>query len=171
MRRAVLCAALTAMLMPCSAGAQSVMLTEADALARLSTDSPRVRAIRSGIDVARVDVLAAGRWPNPRLTVDRESVAGVTEYLTMVSQPLPTTGRRDLDVQAASERASATASRADDDLRRLRADLRLAFADLLGAQVRVSELTAARDRLRAIEDMLARSECAGRAGGFRRIRT
>src|SRR5215510_11508233 len=166
MRRAVLCAALTAMLVPSSAGAQSVMLTEADALARLSTDSPRVRAIRSGVDVARVDVLTAGRWPNPRLTVDRESVAGVTEYLTMIAQPLPVTGRRDLDVQAASERASAVASRADDDVRRLRADLRLAFADLLSAQVRVTELTAARDRLRALADVLAK----GDAAGFDRLR-
>src|SRR5262245_5141299 len=170
MRRAVLCAALMAMFLPCSAGAQSVMLTEAEALARLSTDSPRVRAIRSGVDVARVDVLTAGRWPNPRLTVDRESVAGVTEYLTMIAQPLPVTGRRDLDVQAASERASAVASRADDDVRRLRADLRLAFADLLGAQVRVSELTAARDRLRALADMLAKRESAGDAAGFDRLR-
>ncbi|HKE87297.1 MAG TPA: TolC family protein [Vicinamibacterales bacterium] len=170
MRRAVLCAALMAMFLPCSAGAQSVMLTEADALARLSTDSPRVRAIRSGVDVARVDVLAAGRWPNPRLTVDRESVAGVTEYLTMIAQPLPITGRRDLDVQAASARAAAVAGRADDDVRRLRADLRLAFADLLSAQVRVTELTAARDRLRALADVLAKRESAGDAAGFDRLR-
>ncbi|HEY1307831.1 MAG TPA: TolC family protein [Vicinamibacterales bacterium] len=170
MRRAVLCAALMAMFLPCSAGAQSVMLTEADALARLSTDSPRVRAIRSGVDVARVDVLAAGRWPNPRLTVDRESVAGVTEYLTMIAQPLPVTGRRDLEVQAASARVAAVASRADDDVRRLRADLRLAFGDLLSAQVRVAELTAARDRLRALADVLAKRESAGDAAGFDRLR-
>jgi len=170
MRRAVLCAALTAVFLPSSAGAQSVMLTEAEALARLSTDSPRVRAIRSGVDVARVDVVAAGRWPNPRLTVDRESVAGVTEYLTMISQPLPITGRRELDVEAASARVSATSSRADDEVRRLRADLRLAFADLLAAQTRVAELTSARDRLRALADLLGKREAAGDAAGFDRLR-
>jgi len=166
----VLCAALTATLLPSSAGAQSVMLTEADAMARLSTDSPRVRAIRAGIDVARVDVLAAARWPNPTFTVDRESVAGITEYLTMVTQPLPITGRRALDVQAASARVSATTSRADDEVRRLRADLRLAFADLVAAQTRVGELTAARDRLRDLASVLAKREAAGDAAGFDRLR-
>jgi cobalt-zinc-cadmium efflux system outer membrane protein len=170
MRRAVLCAALTVTLMPSHARAQSLMLTEADALARLSNDSPRVRAIRAGIDIARVDVLAAGRWPNPTFTVDRESVAGVTEYLTMVAQPLPISGRRALDVQAASARVSATASRADDDVRRLRTDLRLAFADLVAAQTRVRELTAARDRLRELAGVLAKREAAGDAAGFDRLR-
>jgi outer membrane protein, heavy metal efflux system len=170
MRRAVLCAALTVTLLPSHARAQSLMLTEADALARLSNDSPRVRAIRAGIDIARVDVLAAGRWPNPTFTLDRESVAGVTEYLTMVAQPLPITGRRALDVQAASARVAATTSRADDDVRRLRADLRLAFADLVAAQTRVRELTAARDRLRELAGVLARREAAGDAAGFDRLR-
>jgi len=34
------------------------IVTEAEALAKLSTDSPRVRAIRSSIDVARAEALA-----------------------------------------------------------------------------------------------------------------
>ena len=171
MRRAVLCAALlTGAFIPSRVGAQSLTLTERDALARLSADSPRVRAIRAGIEVARADVLAATRWPNPRLSIDRESVAGVTEYLTTFSQPLPVTGRRDLDAQAASERVAATSSRADDDVRRLRADVRLAFAELVAAQSRVRELTAARDRLRALADVLAKREAAGDAAGFDRLR-
>ena len=102
MRTVVLCAALAALVVPSSAGAQSLPLTEAEVLARLSPNSPRVRAIRAAIDVARADVLAAGRWPNPRVTFDRESVAGITENMTMVAQPLPITGRRGLEVQAAS---------------------------------------------------------------------
>src|SRR5262245_61566560 len=170
MRGAVLCVAMSVTLVPFNARAQSLMLTESEALARLSNDSPRVRAIRAGIDVARVDVLAASRWPNPMVTVDRESVAGVTEYLTMVAQPLPITGRRALDVQAAAARVSATTSRADDEVRRLRADLRLAFADLVAAQARVRELTAARDRLRELAGVLAKREAAGDAAGFDRIR-
>jgi len=95
MRSVVLCATLSAVMLPPNAGAQSLPLTEADALSRLSPASPRVRAIRSGIDVARADVLAAGRWPNPRVTWDREAVAGVTEHMAMVSQTLPITGRPD----------------------------------------------------------------------------
>ncbi len=145
-------------------------LTESQALAQLSPDSPRVRAVRSGVEIARADVLAAGRWPNPRLTIDRESVAGVTEYLTMVTQPLPVTGRRGLDSQSASAMVAATSSRADDDVRRLRADLQLAFADLLAAQTREREWIAARDRLQGLANILAAREKAGDAAGFDRLR-
>jgi outer membrane protein, heavy metal efflux system len=170
MRSFIVRAAIAMAIMPAAAGAQSLTLTESEALARLSPDSPRIRAIRSTADLARADVLAAGRWPNPRLTIDRESVAGITEYLTMVSQALPITGRRDLAVQAATASASASASRADEDVRRLRADARLAFATLVAAQTRERELTAIRDRLRDLAQALARREAAGDAAGFDRLR-
>ena len=169
MRTAVLCAALV--FAPLSAGAQTTLtLTESDALARLSADSPRVRAIRTAVDIARVDVLTAGRWPNPRLNWDRQSVAGVTEHLVTVAQPLPITGRRGLDVQAASARVTASSNRIDDESRRLRGDLRLAFADLVAAQTRERELTTARDRLRDLADILAKREAAGDAAGYDRLR-
>jgi cobalt-zinc-cadmium efflux system outer membrane protein len=170
MRRAVLCATLAAILGPSGAGAQSLMLTESDALVRLSAESPRVRAIRAGVDVARVDVLTAARWPNPRVSLNREAVAGVTEYITTVAQPLPVTGRRRFDVEAASALVSASASRADDEVRRLRADVRMAFAELIAAQGRERELAAARERLRDLAGILARREAEGDAAGFDRIR-
>ncbi len=152
MRALVLCAVLAALL-PSGAGAQSLPLTEADTLARLSANSPRVRAIRAAIDVARADVLSAARWPNPRLTFDREAVAGITENMTMVSQALPINGARRLQVQASGALVEAISNRADDDVRRARADLRLAFAQLVTAQVRERELGAARDRLRGLVDV------------------
>ena len=153
MRRVVIRATLAAFLLPWSASAQTLSLSELEALARLSPESARVRAIRASIDVARADVLAAQRWPNPRLTVDRESVAGVTEYLTMVAQPLPITGRRGLDAQAASLLVDASSSRADDAVRRARADLRIAFAQLVSAQTRERELAAAHDRLKELAEV------------------
>ncbi len=152
-----------------SVSAQTV-LSEADALARLSINSPRVRAIRAGIEVARVDVLTAGRWPNPRVNWDRQSVAGVTEHLVTVSQFLPITGRRGLEMQAASARVAASSNRIDDEARRLRADLRLAFAELQAAQSREGELITARDRLRELAEVLAKREAAGDAAGFDRLR-
>ena len=178
MRRAVLwAAALAVALIPSRAGAQSLMLTESDALARLSTNGPRVRAARAGIDIARVDVLSAGRWPNPRVNWDRQAVAGVTEHYVTVSQVLPITGRRAFDVQAASALVSASSSRADDEVRRLRADLRRAFAELVAAQTRERELSAARDRLRELSERLGEAgkrrrrrwvrSASGRAGGVR----
>jgi cobalt-zinc-cadmium efflux system outer membrane protein len=170
MRTLVLCAALAVCCRPFDVDAQSLPLTEADALARLSPASPRVRAINSGIDVASADVLAAGRWPNPRLTFDREAVAGITENMVMVSQVLPITGRRGFEVEAASALVEASSSRAEEALRRARADLRLAFGQLVSAQAREQELTASRDRLRALADILARRESAGDAAGFDRLR-
>ena len=170
MRSVVLCATLAALILPSNAGAQSLPLTEAEALARFSPASPRVRAIRAAIDVARADVMAAGRWPNPRVIFDREAVAGVTENIMMVSQALPITGRRGLDVQAASALVDASSSRADEALRRARADLRLAFAQLVAAQIREGELTASRDRLRQLTEVLTRREAAGDAAGFDRLR-
>jgi len=170
MRCVVLCATLAAVMLPSRAGAQSLSLTEAEVLARLSAEGPRVRAIRAGTDVARAEALSASRWPNPRVTVDRESVAGVTEYLTMVAQPLPITGRRRLEIQAAAALVDASTTRADDVLRRARADLRLAYAQLVAAQAREQGLTTARDRLRELADILAKRENAGDAAGFDRLR-
>ncbi len=170
MRTVVLCATLAAMLVPSGVSAQSLPLTESDALARLSPASPRVRAIRAAVEVARADVLAAGRWPNPRVTFDRESVAGVTEHMTMVAQLLPITGRRGIEVQAASALVDASSNRSDDAMRRARVDLRLAFAQLVAAQVRERELATARDRLRALAEILAKREAAGDAAGFDRLR-
>ncbi len=170
MRAVLLHVVLAACLVPASVRAQSLVLTESEALARLSVDSPRVRAIRAALDVARVDVASAGRWPNPRVNWDRQSVAGVTEHLVTVSQPLPITGRRGLDVQAASARVAASSNRVDDESRRLRADLRLAFAELQAAQIRERELTGARDRLRELAEVLAKREAAGDAAGFDRLR-
>jgi cobalt-zinc-cadmium efflux system outer membrane protein len=158
----VLCACSTA-------GAQTV-LNESDAIARLSPDSPRVRAIRSGIELARADVLAASRWPNPRLYVGRESVAGVSEVITTVLQPLPITGQRRFEIQAADALVDATSFRADDAMRRARADLRLAYADLVTAQARERELTAARDRLQELAGIIGKREREGDAAGFDRLR-
>src|SRR5262245_25080495 len=161
MRIVVLCAALAAIAGPSSAGAQSLSLTEPEALARLSSDSPRARAARAAVEIARADVLSAARWPNPRVIWDRESVASVTETMVMVAQPLPITGRRGFDIQAASAMVNASSSRADDEIRRLRADLRLAFADLVTAQAREQQLTMARNHLHDLVNVLAKREAAG----------
>jgi cobalt-zinc-cadmium efflux system outer membrane protein len=120
--------------------------------------------------VARADVLAASRWPNPRVTYNREAVAGVTENMFLVSQGLPITGRRGFEVSAASALVEASARRAEDEIRTARAALRSAYADLVGAQRREEELTKARDRLRELAQVLARREEAGEAAGYDRIR-
>ncbi len=170
MRSLFVGALLAASLAPAGAGAQTSSLTEAQALAQLTPENPRVRAINAPIDVARADVLAAGRWPNPRGTYNRESVAGVTEHITTVAQVFPITGRRPLEVSAAAAMVDATSGRAGDQLRRLRTDLRLAFAELVAAQDRERELAATRDRLQELAGVLSKREAAGDAAGFDRLR-
>ena len=155
---------------PTSSSAQTISLTEAQALEQLAPDNPRVRAINAPVDVARADVLAARRWPNPRFTFDRESVGGVTEDLTMVGQVLPVTGRRTFEVSAASALVDAASGLASQQVRRLRTDLRLAFADLVAAQQHERELTVVLARLQELAGVLARREAAGEAAGFDRLR-
>ena len=118
MRTLIVRAAIATVLVPVAAGAQSLSLTEYEALARLSPESPRVQAIRASVDVARADAQAAARWPNPRLVVNREATAGITEYISTIGQVLPITGRRGLAVSAASARAEGVSSRADEEIRR-----------------------------------------------------
>ena len=120
--------------------------------------------------MARADVLVASRWPNPRVTFNHESVAGVTENIVSVAQVLPITGRRDFDIGASMALVEASARRADDEIRRARAELRGAFADLGAAQIREAELSRARDRLRELAQLLARREAAGDAAGYDRLR-
>ena len=150
--------------------AAQTVLSEGDALARLSAESPRVRAIRAAIEVARAEALAAGRWPNPRVTFNREAVAGVTENMFLVTQPLPITGRRGFDVSAASALVVASERRADEEIRQVRAALRYAYADLVFAQVREADITVSLDRLRGLAEILARRETAGEAAGYDRLR-
>jgi outer membrane protein, heavy metal efflux system len=162
--------ALTLVVIPSSAAAQSLMLTEAEALSRLSPDSPRARAIRAAVEIARADVGAFARWPYPRIVYDRESVAGVTEHIATIGQTLAITGRRGLEVNAANALVDASEKRAADELRRARADLRLAFAQLTAAQTRERELTGALERLAQLAALLGRREAAGDASGFDRLR-
>ena len=169
MRTRTWCVALVTLSFGVPATGQTV-LSEPDALARLSTDSPRVRAIRAAVDLARADVLAAARWPNPRVTYNREAVAGVTENMLLVTQPLPITGRRAFEVDAASALVEASARRADDEIRSARAALRAAYADLVSTQLRESELARFRDRLGELARILGRREAEGESAGYDRMR-
>ena len=171
MRTALFCAALAAALVPADVGAQSLNLTEADALARLSPESPRARAARAGVDVARADVLSAGRWPNPRMTFDRE-VSGWRH-------------REHLHGRAAAAHHRPPRFRGAGGLRHWSAPRPVAPTKrFVGCaqtcdwrlptwwrrRLASEQLTTARDRLRELADVLAKREAAGDAAGFDRLR-
>ena len=149
--------------------AQTV-LSEAEALARFSADGVYARAARAGVDVARAEEHQAGQWPNPIVSFGREGAAGVAETITSVAQPLPVTGRLGLERRAAAALVLAAEGRAYDVVRRARADLRLAYAELASAQGREAELARTRERLTALVTALDRRVAAGDAAGFDRLR-
>lgn len=169
MRTCLLWIAVIVVLSSLRADAQ-VVLTEADALRRLDHESPMIRALRAQVDLARSDVAAARRFPNPRVTVSREAVAGVAEDYLLVAQPLPVTGRRRLEIQAAEASAQSLEFRTADLARRARAELRLAFATLVEQQTREEQLEAAVARLRELATILVRREEEGDAAGYDRLR-
>jgi outer membrane protein TolC len=65
---------------------------------------------------------------------------------------------------------AASEQRADEAVRQVRAALRQAYADLVGAQLRATEMMASRDRLRGLAEVLGRREVAGDAAGYDRLR-
>ena len=65
---------------------------------------------------------------------------------------------------------AAVGARADDLTRRLRADLRLAFAAVWLAQTRERELARVHEQVQELAAVLARREAAGDAAGFDRLR-
>jgi cobalt-zinc-cadmium efflux system outer membrane protein len=150
------------------AHAQTV-LTEAEALARFSA-GVYARAARAGAGVAHAEEHRAGQWPNPFLSFGREGAAGVTETITSVAQPLPVTGRLGLERREAAVLALAAEGRADDVVRRARADLRLAYAEVASAQGRETELARTRERLTDLVAALDRRVAAGDAAGYDRLR-
>ena len=82
MRSVVLCATLAALL-PSRAGAQSLSLTEADVLARLSVESPRVRAIRAATDVVRAEALPTDRVQR-RILMSRSEASSCCCLMPMI---------------------------------------------------------------------------------------
>jgi cobalt-zinc-cadmium efflux system outer membrane protein len=154
---------------PGVAAAQQV-LTEAEAVARLSLESPRGRAARAEVDLVKAEAMAAGRFPNPSFTVSREAVAGTSEGYFLVSQSLPIWGRRGLQSDGAAERVRAAEFRAEDLQRLLRAAVRRAFVDLSTLESRERELQSAVAALQSLADVLGKREAAGDAAGFDRMR-
>ena len=90
------------------------------------------------------------------------------QKMVMVAQPLPDPPDGDaggggrIGAMAAASSAAATENSTPS-----RADVRLAFADLVAAQTRGAELAAAGDRVRALADVLGQARGCRRCSGLR----
>jgi hypothetical protein len=83
-------------------------LTEKNVLQKLSSESPRARALAAEVDLARASALTEGLRPNGALSLSREAAGGVPETYLLYEQPLSITGRRDYVRRAALAAADST---------------------------------------------------------------
>ena len=145
-------------------------LTEAEAVARMRAEYPRVTALRLGVQELEADARERTFAANPAVAYTREEAGAVVDDFLLVSQELPLWGRRGLLGEAAGHEVAARSADAAGRLLAIEADLRLAFTDLLLAQDRVRSLEAGVGRLDALIAVLRTREEAGEGSRFDRLR-
>ncbi len=156
------------------AAAQGQALTEADAV-RLGLDRGSLRDVLVGSTAAaEAEVAAAGLWPNPTLSYERDRVntdAGrsVEEKWTL-SQSVDFSGRRSLRADAAGQRLEAARAGARGRAVEMVGEVRRTFYDNLFLQRRIKAFQAWLDRLSQAETVVSRLARAGESSGYDRRR-
>ena len=145
-------------------------LTEAEAVARMRVEYPRVTALRLGVRELEADARERTLAANPAVAYTREEAGAVVDDFLLVSQELPLWGRRGLLGEAAGHGVAARAADVDGRLLAIEAELRLAFTDLLLAQDRMRSLEAGVGRLDALITVLRTREEEGEGSRFDRLR-
>jgi cobalt-zinc-cadmium efflux system outer membrane protein len=108
--------------------------------------------------------------PNPTVGYSRENAAGSKEDYFLVGQSLPLSGRLGLLRRAGDAAVNAQREQSSHSLEQLRADLRLAFYDLLLAQQRDSILRQGVSELQEVVSVLREREKEGEGSAFDRLR-
>ena len=152
------------------ATAEPVPITLQDALRRAQEISPAGMVIARSLDRARAEAAATGLWPNPDLSLTRETSAGVVETFETLSVPLLLSGRLGLERASARKGLVAGQAAARQDLIDLRATTREAFLGLLQSQQQISALQTGATRLRELVEVLRLREREGESSGFDRMR-
>ena len=145
-------------------------LSEAEAVARMRAEHPRVTALRLGVRELEADARERTLPANPAVAYTREKAGAAVDDFLLVSQELPLWGRRGLLGEAAGHGVSARAADADARLLAVETELRLVFTDLLLAQDRVRSLEAGVGRLDAQIAVLRTREEEGEGSRFDRLR-
>jgi cobalt-zinc-cadmium efflux system outer membrane protein len=145
-------------------------LSERDAVARLLSEDPRLRAISARIDQVRAAQADRTLWPNPSATFSRESVAETHDSFLLLRQELPISGRR-ADLRSAGRFAvDAAEAEARRDRLELQADVRTAYTALLVAQGREVAIADAIAGLQKLIGVLRARESAGEGSTYDRLR-
>jgi cobalt-zinc-cadmium efflux system outer membrane protein len=165
---------------PAWAGAQPAgpaEVTADEAVALYRERSPRLAARRAAIDVTAADLVEAGIYPNPTLSLDTTNIVqgqdtfGHSQETIGLDIPILIGGQRGHRADAA--RARITARRAEVDVEQARAelDIRRRFLALLTAQHRAAAQSAALDDARAVRAIVAGRQQAGAKSPYELERT
>lgn len=150
--------------------AQTSTLTEQDSV-RMGLARPDIDSLIESMQAAaRSDADGAGRWPNPTLEVQRESIPAsmgrATERSYILSQQFDLGGKRALRKGAASERVRAAA--ADGEQRRLElaAEIKRRFYEVLYRRDLVGATRAWHSRMQAIGVKVHKLHQGGEVAGY-----
>jgi cobalt-zinc-cadmium efflux system outer membrane protein len=150
--------------------AAPVVWDEARAAAVFGEANPRVTAIREQIEVARAEAVAAGVLPNPTLEANREQVflAGgpAEENRLAVQAPIPVGGKRELRLAIAQSGIEAAEARADQQIRALIHDFRMAFVQAHRHEAGASVLADGLSTFRRLERVAETRQKAGESAGY-----
>ena len=149
-------------------------LTESESV-RLALARPAVQALAEGhIALARSDVTAAGRWPNPEIEYARERVdrqpTDATDEFYWLSQRFELSGQRGLRTEAAEHRLRAATLGTEADRVELEADVRARFFRVLHQQERLGTIDEWTRRLSAIEEVVRKRRIAGDVSSYDALR-
>ena len=145
-------------------------LTEREAVARLMSGDPRLRALVARVDEVRAQQAERVLYPNPTATLSREHVFDTSDVFLVARQEVPISTRRQ-HLQAAGRRAtdSAAATARMQTVER-QAAVRNAYTDLLVAQERELALRSAIAGLQRLIATLRAREEAGEGSRYDRLR-
>lgn len=154
--------------------AQQNFLTEQESI-RLGLARPDIEeAIAATQAVARSEAAGAGRWANPVLEFQRESLpsgpARTTERSYMLSQQFDVSGKRALRRSAARERLAAATADADQRRLELSAEIRRRFYEALYRKELVAAALAWDGRMEAVGATIQKLHKGGEVAGYDRRR-
>ncbi len=158
--------------LPMVAWSQTI-ITESDAVSMALARIEVADLERGTLQMAEADERAAGQWPNPSLSYQRETIGDSPESIEeswMLSQTFDFSGRRGLRREAAGRRVEVAV--ADNAARRveLAAEIRRTFHNVLFQQEVVRATGSWVEHFQRVEALVEKLAKAGEASGYDRRR-
>ncbi len=136
--------------------------------------SPRYAALRSRIEIAQADVVAADVLPNPSFKYERWDLStqrntmfeGRTQEQVTVEIPLLIAGQRGARVDAAERLVEAAEAETDAEIAGVNFELWMLYLKLLAQQQRVAALEEEHEELERLKNIVSGREQAGNASPY-----